>query len=104
MSIWLLIVGAGLATFGARALFSVLPGSWHLPASVQDLLEYVPAAVFAALAAPGLLEGGGASTPVPSSSKVLASVIGAYVAWHTKNLLLVLVVGMVVYWLDMWVS
>ena len=68
MPIWLMIGGAGLATLCARALFSMLPRSWELPAGVQALLEDLPVAVFAALAMPGLL-GEGALAPSLSSGR-----------------------------------
>ncbi len=100
--IWLMIVGAGLATFGTRAFFILLPASWQLPPKVQNLLGYVPVAVFAALAAPGLRTEG--TAPTLASSKILAGVVSAYVAWHTKRLEVALLVGMAVYGLDVWVS
>jgi branched-subunit amino acid transport protein len=97
-----MIGGAGLATLCARALFSMLPRSWELPPGVQALLEDVPVAVFAALAMPGLL-GEGAFAPSPSSGKVLASAVGAYLAWKTRHVWLALLVGIGVFWLDVWV-
>jgi branched-subunit amino acid transport protein len=103
MSLWVMMVVAGLATFGTRALFSVLPASWQLPSRAQEVLGYLPVAVFAALAAPGLLRVGSAVPPL-SAGRLLAVVVGGYVAWHTRSLLLAVFVGMVVLWLGVWIS
>jgi branched-subunit amino acid transport protein len=100
----LLIVFAGLATLVSRGVFSVLPASWQPRPSIQDWLEDAPAAVFAALAAPGLLASPGTAVPVLSGSRVLAGVVGGYVAWSTRSLPLVLLFGTLVYVLDAWVS
>ena len=101
--IWLMIGLAALSTLGTRVLFGLLPQAWQLPPRMQAWLEYLPGAVFSALAMPGLVREGTA-TPALSSSKILASVVGAYVAWHTRHLVLALVAGMLVLWLDVWVS
>jgi branched-subunit amino acid transport protein len=104
MSLLVLIVCAGLVSLSERGAFLVLPTSWQLPARVQGWLEDAPVAVFAALAAPGMLASVGASMPILSGSRVLACVVGGYVAWSTRSLLLVLLFGTLVYVLDAWVS
>ncbi|HLW01935.1 MAG TPA: AzlD domain-containing protein [Ktedonobacterales bacterium] len=100
----LLIVLAGLATLSERGVFSVLPASWQLSPGMRGWLEDAPAAVFAALAAPGLLASTGAVVPVLSGSRVLSGIVGGYVAWSTRSLPLVLLLGTLVYVLDAWVS
>ena len=104
LSLLLLIVFAGLATLYERACFSVLPASWRLSAGVLNWLEDAPVTIFAALAAPGLLVSAETAVPVLSSSRVLAVVVGGYVAWSTRKLLLALLFGTLVYVLDTWVS
>lgn len=105
LPLMLLIVFAGLATLSERGVFSVLPASWQLPPSIRDWLEDAPAAVFAALAAPGLLMSTGAAVvPALSGSRLLSGIVGGYVAWSTRSLPLVLLFGTLVYLLDAWVS
>lgn len=104
LSLWLMIGLAALATFGIRVLFGVLPKAWQLPPSTQGMLENMPVAVFAALAAPGLPASTGGAVPTLSASHVLAVVVAGYVAWHTKHLALALIAGIVVFGLDVWVS
>jgi branched-subunit amino acid transport protein len=108
MAIWLMIGLATLATYSERSLFGMLPASWRLPLRVQEALDFLPVSAFAALALPGVL-GDVTSIPSLSVSKLLAAFVAAYVAWlsrglGTKGLPLVLLVGMGVYWLDVWVS
>jgi branched-subunit amino acid transport protein len=100
----LLIVFTGLTTLSERGVFSVLPASWQLPPSMRDWLEDAPVAVFAALAAPGLLASTGAVVPTLSGSRVLAGIVGGYVAWSTRSLPLVLLFGTLVYVLDAWAN
>jgi branched-subunit amino acid transport protein len=102
--VWLLVVCAGLATLAERACFSMLPAAWRVPQRVQDWLEDALVAVFAALFAPGLLEHSGTMLPTFSGSRMLAVVVGGYVAWHTRQLWLALLLGVAVFWLDVWVS
>jgi branched-subunit amino acid transport protein len=108
MAIWVMIGLAALASNGERSLFGLLPASWQLPQRVRDALDFLPVSAFAALAFPGLLP---TAAPLPSlsASKLLAAFVAAYVAWLSrgwgiKGLPFVLLVGMGVYWLDVWVS
>ncbi len=103
LALVVLTVCAGLLSLAERSAFLVLPASWQLPASVQDWLEDAPVAVFAALAAPGLLASTGTVVPVLDGSRVLAMVVGGYVAWATRSLPLVLLLGTLVYVLETWV-
>lgn len=108
MAIWLMIGSAALATYGERSLFGILPASWRLPLWVQEALDFLPVSAFAALALPGFLDNE-ALVSALSASKLLAAIVAAYVAWRcrglgTKGLPFVLLVGMGVYWLDVWVS
>lgn len=106
MGIWLVMVGAGLATYAARALFLVGPAWWHLPARLQQTLQtIVPIAAFAALALPGLLLLAGSLALSPfSNSRLLAGVVAAYVAWHIKRAPLAVLAGMLVLWLTTWTT
>jgi branched-subunit amino acid transport protein len=108
MAIWVMIGLAALASNGERFLFGLLPVGWRLPQQVEEALDFLPVSAFAALALPGLLP---AAAPIPSfsASKLLAALVAAYVAWLSrrwgiKGLPFVLLVGMGVYWLDVWVS
>ncbi len=99
MDTYAVIVGMALATYATRAP-AIFLFSRRLPPAIQRLLSHIPAAVFAALAAPPLLAPEGAFAPDLST---VAAIPAAAVAWRTRQIFPTILVGMGCYWLLQWV-
>ncbi len=95
MSLWLMMVLAGLATFATRLSFIFLLDRVNVPAWFQRSLRYVPAAVLSAIIVPELVNHNGAMDVSVGNSQLLSGALAALVAWRTKNVMLTIVVGMV---------
>jgi len=88
----------GLITYGIRLSMILLLGRVKLPERVQRGLRLVPPAVLAAIILPELLRPSGALNLSPTNPRLLAGLLAALVAWHTKSALLTIGVGMATLW------
>ncbi len=93
-----MILGMAAVTYATRAL-GVFLLARQLPPLLEQLLGYVPAAVFAALLAPPLLLPHGSFA---LGAECLAALPAALVAWRTRQVLPTILVGMGSYWLIRW--
>jgi branched-subunit amino acid transport protein len=96
--LWGLMVAMGLITFLLRASFIVAQDRIRLPEVVRRGLNYVPAAVLAAMVAPAFIDISGASDPFQQLPRWLAGVVAVLVAIRTKSIIVVLIVGMATLW------
>lgn len=98
--IWLVILAAGVGTFALRLSFILLIGRLSaVPAALEGVLRFVPAAVLSALVASAVV----ALSLDPAGltyepTKVVAGAIAAVVAWRTESVLATIGVGMVALW------
>jgi branched-subunit amino acid transport protein len=76
---WLTLIGMCIVTYALRAAMLV-SGTGRFPAWLERGLEYVPIALFAALAAPGLLRPHG---QIAFGPEAVAGAAAAFVAWRT---------------------
>lgn len=93
MTIWTVILLAGVGSFLLRLSFIALVRGDQVPDFAQRALRLVPAAVLAALVVPAV---------TPSSgdwSRPAAAVAAALVAWRSRSMLWTLLAGMGVLWL-----
>jgi branched-subunit amino acid transport protein len=95
----LTIVGMGLITYGIRLSMFLLADRFPLPPGLLRALRYVPAAVLSAIIVPDVLMVDGTVDLSLTNPRLLAAIVGAVVAWRTRNVFLTVVAGMVVYWL-----
>jgi branched-subunit amino acid transport protein len=95
VNVWLLMIAAGLVTFGTRASFIFLLDRIEMPLWFRRGLRFVPPAVLSAIIAPELALRDGALVVPWSSPPLLAGVAAIVVAWKTKNVLATIVAGMV---------
>jgi branched-subunit amino acid transport protein len=87
-----------LVTYATRAVaVFLLPR--RLNPAIERLLAHIPAAVFAALAAPPLLAPEGAIAP---GLPAVAAICAAPVAWATRQVFLTILVGVGSYWVLRW--
>ncbi len=98
-NLWLAMIGLGILTFLIRFSFIALLERWQAPPLVQRALRFVPVAVLTAIIAPELMLRDGQFITEPMNPRLLAGLVAALVAWKTKNVILTIVVGMLVFWL-----
>ena len=100
MTMWIVVITAGIATFAIRFVFIGLFGRIEIPATLERSLRYIAPAVLAALTLPAVLAPGG--TFDPWNPFVPAAIIGGLAAWATKSIGAAIVVGLPALWLLQW--
>ncbi|WP_396611674.1 AzlD domain-containing protein [Haloferax sp. S1W] len=100
VTVWGVIVVAGILTFAIRGSFVYLFGRIDtVPPNVKSALEYVPAAVFAALVFPAIVAPAGEVALSLGNERLVAGVLAALAAWYTERVVVTIGVGMGVLWL-----
>ena len=102
MSPWVAIFAVGATTFLLRASFIVFADPQRFPRAFREALVFVPAAVLAALVAPGLFMPEGILDLSLTNARMLAGAIAILVAARTRSVLATTVAGMVALWLLQW--
>ncbi|WP_416840460.1 AzlD domain-containing protein [Haloferax sp. DFSO52] len=98
-TLWGVIVAAGVLTFAIRGSFIYLFGRIDtIPRRVQSALEYVPAAIFAALVLPALVAPSGSLQFSLGNERLVAGTLAAIAAWYTERVVVTIAVGMVALW------
>ena len=95
MTLWLIILGMAVATFGQRASFLLLPEHVKLPALLRRALRYVPAAVLTAIWAPELLLQKGVLSLALGNERLLAGIVAIAVAWRFRATFATIAIGLV---------
>lgn len=98
-TLWLAMIGLGILTFLIRFSFIALLERWQAPQIVQRALRFVPVAVLTAIIVPELMLRDGVLNTNLLNPRLLAGIVAVLVAWKTKNVILTIVVGMLVFWL-----
>ncbi|MDX1994210.1 MAG: AzlD domain-containing protein [bacterium] len=93
----LLILGMTLVTFGVRYPVLALVGRMQLPEPVTRALKYVPPAVLTAIIFPLMFLQEGALFISPDNAYLIAGIASIVIAWRTRNLLLTILLGMVIF-------
>jgi branched-subunit amino acid transport protein len=97
-AVWLLFLVIGFGTFLQRLSFIFLIGKVEMPNWLWRSLRFVPASVLTALVFPALTHPTGVLNLSFGNFRLLAGLVGALVAWRTRNVLLTLVAGMLALW------
>ena len=95
MTLWLIILGMSVATFGQRASFLMLPDHVQLPPLLRRALSYVPAAVLTAIWAPELLLQKGVLSLALGNERLLAGTVAIVIAWRYRVTFGTIVAGLV---------
>ena len=95
MSIWLLILFAGLLTFGTRLSFILMLHRLKVPSWFLRALRFVPMAVLSAIILPQLVTRNSTLDLSLRNPQLYAGALAIVVAWRTKNVLLTILAGMV---------
>ncbi len=101
-TLWLILIGGGLLTFGIRLSFIAAFGRWQPPKLLTRALRYVPPAVLSAIILPEMLMKDGQVSAF--NPRLVAGLLAMGVAWRTKNTFLTIVVGMVGLYLAIWLG
>jgi branched-subunit amino acid transport protein len=94
MSLWLVVLLAGLLTYGTRLSFILLLDPVKVPDWFRRSLRFVPAAVLSAIILPELVTYQSALNLTLRNPQLYAGALAVVVAWRTKNVLLTIVAGM----------
>ena len=87
-----------IVTFGIRYSMFVLAGRYEFPAGVINALRFVPPAVLTAIIVPAVLIPNGETIDVSlSNAYLIGALVAVGVGWFSKNLLLTIVAGMIVF-------
>jgi len=98
-----LIVGMALVTFSIRYGFIGISRRIKLPASVTQMLRYIPPAVLTAIAVPAvLITNGGELMLNYTNARLVGAIAAILISFWTKNLLLTIVLGMLVFFCWQW--
>jgi branched-subunit amino acid transport protein len=93
VSIWLVMVAAGVITFLTRLSFIAAEGRLTLPRWFHAMLPFVPVATLTAILVPEVLRPGGAWNLSPGSPRIVAGAVAVLVAALSRNVLLTLTLG-----------
>lgn len=98
-----MIGGMALVTFAIRYAMFLAAGRFEFPARVVNALRYVPPAVLTALIVPAVLIPDGQRINLSYTNAYLIGALAALgVSWLSKNLLLTILLGMLVFWGWQW--
>ena len=99
-SIWAQFLLLGLGTFGLRLSFIHLNDLIErFPDKMKTVLEYLPAAILAALIFPELFTVQSINLSSFLNSRSVAAGIALLVSWYTKNMIATIFGGLVTLWI-----
>lgn len=102
MTMWMVVVLAGIATFSMRFVFIALFKRIAVPPNLERGLRYVAPAVLAAITLPAIIAPGHVWDPI--NAFVPAAIIGGAAAWRTKSIGAAIAVGLPAMWIINWVA
>lgn len=97
MTMWIVVIVAGIATYAIRFVLIGLFGTIEVPPIIERALRYIAPAVLAALTLPAVLSPGGVFDAW--NVFVPAAIIGGIAAWATKSIGAAILVGLPALWL-----
>ena len=93
----ILIVGMFIVTFAARYPLLVLVGRIQLPDRVTRALRYVPVAVLTAICSTAVFMPKNTLDLRLQNAALIAAIASIFIAWRTKNLLMTIGGGMLMF-------
>ena len=98
-SLWVTLGIIGVLTLATRLSFILLLEKWKPPEVFQRGLRFVPLAVLPVLIFPELFIHNNVIAVPPDLPRLAAALAAGLIAWRTKNSLLTIGVGMLVFYL-----
>jgi len=99
MSIWWVMILAGLLTFLMRLSFILLIGRREIPVLLNRTLRFIPPAVLSAIVFPELFLSNGEVNISIDNARLIAGIIAIVIAWKTKSVVWTILSGMFSLWL-----
>lgn len=99
VTVWLIILVAGIGTFSLRASFIFLLERAYEMETLKQVLRFVPPAVLAALVSSGLVLRADAFEPGQGGNRLIAGLTAALIAWKTRSILATIAGGMCLFWI-----
>lgn len=96
-SIWIAMILAGFMTFMTRFSFIAISGRWSPSARFRRGLQFVPVAVLTAIITPEVVALGGQPDSGLLNPRFIAALVAAVIAWQTRNTILTIAVGMLLF-------
>ena len=100
--IWVVMLSIGILTFLTRLSFIYLLEKWQPPEVVTRALRFVPVAALTAIFVPEMALQNGELVLSMENIRLMAGIIAIVVAWRTKSALWTIGVGMVSFWVLIW--
>ncbi len=101
MNVWLIMIALAIGTFLIRISFILLLGTREINPLFSRALRFVPASVLSALVVPQILTRDHSILISLPTRNCWLAYIAAVVAWRTKNVLLTILSGMIVLWVQL---
>jgi branched-subunit amino acid transport protein len=99
----ILITGMALVTFAVRYSMFAIAGRFEFPAWLIKALQYVPPTVLTAIIVPAVLMPTGDRVDFSYTNSYMVGAVAALgIGWFSKNLLLTILLGMLVFWGWQW--
>src|SRR5687767_12925829 len=102
MSVWIVIVGVALVTFGLRASFIVFADPHRFPHLFRRALAFVAPAVLAAIVAPGLFAPAGILDFSFGNPRWIAGLVAIGLTLRLRTPLAAIAAGMGALWTLQW--
>lgn len=99
MTLWIIVLGMGVITFGLRVALVIGANRVHLPEVVEQALRYAPVAVLSAIVFAEVAAPQGQLLFSLENGRLFAGMLAVIVAWRTRNVLLTIAAGMLLFWL-----
>ncbi|GAB7079367.1 AzlD domain-containing protein [Megalodesulfovibrio paquesii] len=101
---WIASLLLALGAFVQRFCFFFLEGRWEMPDGLRRGLRFIPPAALTALVTPMFLLHGENVLGISSWTRLLAGALAVLAAWKSRNILVVILVGLGSLWLLDWLS
>ncbi len=93
-----LIIYCGLITFLTRFSMIALIKKEMFNDRVREVLSYVPSAIFPAIIFPAIFIDNSGSVQIEDNPKILAAIIAMLVGVLSRNIILTILLGLLSYW------
>ena len=96
---WSLIIYCGMITFLTRFSMIALLKKDTFNKKTKVVLSYVPSAIFPAIIFPLVFLDDNGSLELENNPKILAAIVAVLVCYFSKNILLTIFLGLISYWM-----
>jgi len=99
MTLWISIIIAGIINYLSRLGSVLLIKPEKLSTKTKLILSYVPSAVFPAIIFPAVFLNESNSIVEINDPKIIAFAAAIIIGYFTKNIILTIITGLIIYWI-----